>query len=110
MVLQQRDDGVRGTAHRVPFSVASGRTVLPSRIRTASRRDWNSVQSEVEVSSRYLPWVGIHASQSNLRAAEEPRSPVATSITWNGSSRDESHCFSHCSSLRCSSWESSGAT
>ena len=26
-------------------------------------------------------WVGTHASQSNLRAAEEPRSPAAMSIT-----------------------------
>ena len=77
---------VRGTAHSVPLSVASGRTFLPSRIRIDSRRDWNSVQFEVEVSSRYLPWVGIHASQSNLREAEEPRSPEATSITWKGSS------------------------
>src|SRR5690606_38796949 len=64
---------VRGTAHRVPLSVASGRTFLSSRTRICRRRDWNSVQSEVEVSSRYLPWVGIHASQSYLRAAEEPR-------------------------------------
>ncbi len=68
------------------------------------------MQSEVEVSSRYLPWVGIHASQSYLRAAEEPRSPEATSMTRNGSSSEVSHCFSHSSSRRCSSWESSGVT
>ena len=71
-------------------------------MRIDSRRDWNSVQFDVDVSSRYLPWVGIHASQSNLRAAEEPRSPEATSMTRNGSSSAVSHCFSHASSRWCS--------
>ena len=42
------------------------------------------MQFDVEVTSRYLPCVGIHASMSNLRAALEPRSPVATSMTRYG--------------------------
>ena len=55
--------------------------VAGKRPRMSSRRAWKSVQFEVEVSSRYLPWVGIHASQSNLRCADSPRSPAAVSMT-----------------------------
>lgn len=101
---------VRGTAHSVPFRVASGWTFLPSRIRTDSRRAWKLLQFDAEVSSRYLPWVGIHASQSNLREAEAPRSPLATSITWKGSSRPVSHCFSQSRSRWCSLSASAGST
>ena len=75
---------VRGIATSVPFSVASG--LMPpssagNRPRMSRRRAWKSVQFEVEVSSRYLPCVGIHASQSNLRCADRPRSPAAVSMT-----------------------------
>ena len=67
---------------RVPLSVATG-AVLPVSVRKRvwSLRDWKVVQLEVEVSSRYVPCVGTHASISNLRAALEPRSPAATSMT-----------------------------
>ena len=75
----------RVIAQSVPLSVATGPTTCwPStskRARVSRRRVWKSVQFEVEVSSRYLPWVGIHASQSNLRCADRPRSPAAVSIT-----------------------------
>ncbi len=66
----------------VPLSVAAVCGLpLASRYRVASRRAWKVVQFDVEVSSRYVAWVGTQASQSNLRAADEPRSPAATSIT-----------------------------
>ena len=39
------------------------------------------VQLLVLLSSSQRAWLGSHASQSNLRAALEPRSPAATSIT-----------------------------
>jgi hypothetical protein len=77
---------VRGTAHSVPLRVASGRVLESKRPRMSRRRAWKSVQFEVEVSSRYLPCVGIHASQSNLRCADRPRSPAATSMTRYASS------------------------
>ena len=47
-------------------------------IRILSLLAWKSLQFEVLVTSRYAFWVGIQASQSNLRLALEPRSPVAT--------------------------------
>ena len=37
-----------------------------------SRRAWYVVQFDVLVTSRYRPWEGIHASQSNLRDALVP--------------------------------------
>jgi hypothetical protein len=43
---------IRGIAHKVPFSVASGRVVSLSRMRILRRRAWNSVVFEVEVTSR----------------------------------------------------------
>lgn len=101
---------VRGTAQSVPLSVDSGWTFLPSRIRTDRRRAWKPSQLDADVSSRYLPCVGIHASQSNFLEADAPRSPVATSITWKGSSRLVSHCFSHSRSRWCSAAASSGCT
>jgi len=61
--------------------LASGRVPSVSRTRMLSRRAWNESVLDVEVSSRYLPWVGIQASQSNLRCADKPRSPAAVSIT-----------------------------
>ena len=67
-----------------------------------SRRAWNSVQFDVDVSSRYLPCVGIHASQSNFRCAESPRSPAAVSMTRYASSSLSSHSFSQLSSASCS--------
>ena len=62
---------------RVPLRVATVRVPDPSgsRSRVFSRRAWNVVQLDVEVTSRYLPCVGTQASQSNLRAAGPPRSP-----------------------------------
>ena len=44
--------GYRVTATSVPLSVASGRIPSSSRSRTDSRRAWNWVQFEVDVSSR----------------------------------------------------------
>ena len=73
---------VRVEAQSVPLRVASGLTSPSNRPRMSSRRAWKSRQLEVEVSSRYLPCVGIHASQSNFRVAESPRSPAAVSMTW----------------------------
>ena len=82
MGLQERDDG---PGDRAQGAVEGGdrRTGRrpAKRPRMSSRRAWKSVQLEVEVSSRYRPWVGIHASQSNLRWADSPRSPAATSMT-----------------------------
>ena len=43
---------VRVIAQRVPLRVASGRVPSANRPRMSSRRVWNSVQLEVEVSSR----------------------------------------------------------
>ena len=64
----------RGIATSVPFSVrarsASADPRRGTRMRMPSRRAWNSVQFDVDVTSRYLPWVGIHASQSYLRARD----------------------------------------
>lgn len=61
---------MRATAHRVPFKVATGTVPDALRMRMFSRRDWNVVQFEVDVSSRYVPCEGNHASMSNLRAAQ----------------------------------------
>ena len=73
---------VRAMAHNVPFNVATGAGPSPVRYLMPSRRDWKVPQFDVEVSSRYFPCDGNHASQSNLRAALDPRSPVAMSTTW----------------------------
>ena len=73
----------------------------------SSRRAWKSVQFDVEVSSRYLPWVGIHASQSNFRCADSPRSPAATSMTRKASPSLVRNSFSHASSRWCSAYDSS---
>ena len=43
---------MRATAHNVPFSVATGSVPRSPRVRMFSRRDWNVVQLEVDVSSR----------------------------------------------------------
>ncbi len=68
--------------HSVPLSVATVVvSPVPVRVRVSRRRAWKSVQFEVEVSSRNRSCEAIHASQSNLRWAEVPRSPAATSIT-----------------------------
>ena len=66
----------------VPLRVATG-VVFPLSVRwrMSRRRAWNVVQFEVEVSSRYASCVGTHASTSYLRAALEPRSPAAVSMT-----------------------------
>ena len=74
---------MRAIAHSVPFRVATGEIGPPGSVRALmlSRRDWNVVQFEVEVSSRYAACEGNHASMSNLRDADDPRSPAATSIT-----------------------------
>ena len=68
------------------------------------------MQFDVEVSSRYLPWVGIHASQSNFRRALRPRSPAATSITWKASSSLVRNSFSQASNRWCSASASSTGT
>ena len=72
---------VRAAAQSVPFCVASGVLPRSPRVRMLRRRDWNVVQFEVDVSSRYAPCEGNHASMSNFRLALEPRSPAATSMT-----------------------------
>ena len=60
---------MRGIAQSVPFNVANG-AVWPSlRMRIFNRRAWYSVVFDVLVTSRYAPWVGIHASMSNFFAA-----------------------------------------
>ena len=51
---------------------------------------------------------GHHASQSNLRDADEPRSPPATSITRYGTSIAASISVPSRASLRCSASASSG--
>ena len=43
---------VRDIAHNVPFSVATGTVPLAPRVRMLSRRAWNVVQFDVDVSSR----------------------------------------------------------
>src|SRR3546814_9134349 len=60
-------------AQSVPLRVATGLIPSSKRPRVSRRRVWKSVQFEVEVSSRYLPWVGIHASQSYFALALSPR-------------------------------------
>ncbi len=72
---------VRATAHSVPLRVATCSVPRSVRVRMLSRRAWNVVQFEVDVSSRYAPCDGNHASMSNLRDADDPRSPAATSMT-----------------------------
>ena len=52
--------------------------------------------------------MGTHASQSYLRAAEEPRSPPAMSMTRNGRPMASSISFSKPSRRLCSSCASSG--
>ena len=43
---------MRATAHSVPLSVATGSLPAAVRVRMLSRRAWNVVQFDVEVSSR----------------------------------------------------------
>src|SRR5439155_13786955 len=55
---------VRATAHRVPFSVATGSFPRSPFARMFSRRAWKVVQFDVLVSSRYAACDGNHASMS----------------------------------------------
>ena len=65
-------------------AVERGRVSRRPAIRTPSRRAWKSVVLEVDVTSRYLPWPGIHASQSYFLAAEAPSSPTPMFTTRYG--------------------------
>ncbi len=49
---------IRVIAHRVPLSVATGPTPPSYRALVLRRRDWNSVQFEVDVISRNFCWLG----------------------------------------------------
>ena len=102
------------TSHRVlaavPLRVATGRVPDSVRSRTFMRRAWKVVQFEVDVSSRYVPWVGIHASVSYLRAAESPRSPAAMSRIRYDSSHFASISSSTASMRACSASASSTRT
>ena len=66
---------------RVPLRVATGLVPFSPRERMSRRRAWNVVQLLVLLSSSQRSWDGSQASQSYLRAALEPRSPAATSMT-----------------------------
>src|SRR3954466_7793494 len=101
---------VRPTAQSVPFSVAAGAGPRSPRSRMPSRRAWKSVQLLVDVSSNQRDCDGSHASQSNLRAALDPRSPAATSMTRYGSSSFARNSFSHSSSRWCSASSSATST
>src|SRR3990172_3629536 len=59
--------------------------IFPARM--LSRRAWYSVQFEHEITSRYAPWRGDHASLSYFFAATVPMSPVHTFTTRYGTSR-----------------------
>ena len=75
---------VRGIATRVPLRVAIGLTSVPppgepAADVEAARLEVGAVRGRGQLA--VAPWVGTHASQSNLRWADSPRSPAATSIT-----------------------------
>ncbi|CPU64922.1 Uncharacterised protein [Mycobacteroides abscessus] len=53
--------------------------------------------------------MGSHASQSNLRAALDPRSPAAVSMTRYGRSTRRSICSSQPSRRWCSAAASAGS-